>query len=93
MSTMSAPERQRMSIEDLNSRVPFLRLIGARQDPNFDDGIVRAFWLTLDELRACRERHRSPLLLQCIEDYLAGQRAPLALIHTDASVLQATAAL
>ena len=30
MSTMSAPERQRMSIEDLNSRVPFLRLIGAR---------------------------------------------------------------
>ena len=56
-----------------------------------DDGIVRAFWLTLDELRACRERHRSPLLLQCIEDYLAGQRAPLALIHTDASVLQAPA--
>ena len=29
MSAMSAPERQRMSIEDLNSRVPFLRLIGA----------------------------------------------------------------
>lgn len=56
-----------------------------------DDGIVRALWLTLDELRACRERHRSPLLLQCIEDYLAGQRAPLALIHTDASVLQAPA--
>jgi 8-oxo-dGTP pyrophosphatase MutT (NUDIX family) len=56
-----------------------------------DDGIVRAFWLTLDELRACRERHRSPLLLQCIEDYLAGQRAPLALIHTDTSVLQAPA--
>ena len=41
MSAMSAPERQRMSIEDLNSRVPFLRLIGARQDPNFEDGIVR----------------------------------------------------
>ena len=30
MST--APDRQRMSVEDLNSRVPFLRLIGAHQD-------------------------------------------------------------
>ena len=51
MSAMSAPERQRMSIEDLNSRVPFLRLIGARQDPNFDDGIVRVHLTDLrDEL-------------------------------------------
>ena len=50
-------------------------------------------WMTLDELHASAARHRSPLVLQCIQDYLAGQRAPLALIHTDASVLQATAAL
>jgi hypothetical protein len=27
-------------------------------------------------------------VLQCIQDYLAGQRAPLSLIHTDASVLE-----
>ena len=39
MST--TPPRQQLSIEDLNTRVPFLRLIGARQDPNFEDGIVR----------------------------------------------------
>ena len=37
---------------------------------------------------ACPERHRSPLLLRCLEDYLAGQRFPLHLVHTDASVLQ-----
>jgi hypothetical protein len=37
-------------------------------------------WLTLDEIRACRERHRSPLVLRCIEDYLAGKRFPLELI-------------
>lgn len=57
-----------------------------------DDGIVRAVWMTLDEVRACADRHRSPLVLQCIEDYLAGRRAPLALIHTDASVQQYEAA-
>ncbi len=53
-----------------------------------DDGIVRAVWLTPDELRSCSARHRSPLVLRSIEDYLAGRRAPLDLIHTDASVLQ-----
>ncbi len=53
-----------------------------------DEGIVRAVWLTLDELQASQERHRSPLVMQCIHDYLAGRRAPLELVHTDASVLQ-----
>lgn len=52
-----------------------------------DDGIVRALWLTPQEIRACRARHRSALVLQGIEDYLSGQRAPLSLIHTDPSVL------
>jgi phosphatase NudJ len=52
-----------------------------------DDGIVRAVWMTLDEIRACADRHRSPLVLRCLEDYLAGRRAPLDLVFTDASVL------
>ena len=54
-----------------------------------DAGIVRTLWMSADEIRACPERHRSPLLLRSLEDYLAGQRAPLHLVHTDASVLQA----
>lgn len=52
-----------------------------------DEGIVRAVWLTADEIRACAHSHRSPLLLTCLEDYLAGQRFPLDLITTDPSVL------
>lgn len=52
-----------------------------------DHGIVRVVWMTIDELRASVERHRSPLLLQCVEDYLAGQRFPLSLVHTDPSVV------
>ncbi len=45
-----------------------------------DAGIVAARWLTLDEIRQSRPRHRSPLVLRCIEDSLAGKRAPLELI-------------
>ena len=52
-----------------------------------DEGIVRSVWLSVDEIRACADMHRSPLLLTCIEDYLAGSRYPLELITTDTSVL------
>jgi 8-oxo-dGTP pyrophosphatase MutT (NUDIX family) len=51
-----------------------------------DTGIVRTLWMTLDELRASRARHRSPHVLSCVEDYLAGRRYPLHAITTDASV-------
>lgn len=53
-----------------------------------DDGIVRTLWLTLTELRASRERHRSPLVLRCIEDAAAGVRHPLGLVQVDGSVTQ-----
>jgi 8-oxo-dGTP pyrophosphatase MutT (NUDIX family) len=48
---------------------------------SLDEGIVRALWLTPDELRASVERHRSPLVLQCVQDHLAGRRYPLDLLH------------
>jgi len=52
-----------------------------------DTGIVRTLWMTPDEMRASSARHRSPLVLRCMEDYLAGQRYPLELIYTDAAVM------
>jgi 8-oxo-dGTP pyrophosphatase MutT (NUDIX family) len=51
-----------------------------------DEGIVRTLWLTPEEIRASQERHRSPLLMKCVEDYLRGQRFPLESLHTDASI-------
>jgi 8-oxo-dGTP pyrophosphatase MutT (NUDIX family) len=45
-----------------------------------DEGIVAAHWLTLDEIRALAPRHRSPLILRCIEDWLAGKRYSLELL-------------
>jgi 8-oxo-dGTP pyrophosphatase MutT (NUDIX family) len=44
-----------------------------------DTGIVRTVWLTLEELKATG-RARSPLVIRCIEDALAGQRFPLSMI-------------
>ena len=54
-----------------------------------DTGIVRTLWMTPDEVRASAERHRSPLVQRCIEDHLAGQRFPLALVQTDLTIFQA----
>jgi 8-oxo-dGTP pyrophosphatase MutT (NUDIX family) len=52
-----------------------------------DTGIVRTVWMTLDEVRASAARHRSPLVMRSIEDYVAGRRLPLDTVYTDASVL------
>jgi 8-oxo-dGTP pyrophosphatase MutT (NUDIX family) len=46
-----------------------------------DEGIARAVWLSLADIEACRDRHRSPLVMRCIEDYLAGRRFPLDVVH------------
>jgi ADP-ribose pyrophosphatase YjhB (NUDIX family) len=54
---------------------------GHDPDRALDKEIRRAAWLTLDEIRAERARHRSPLVLACVEDYLAGRRFPLDLIR------------
>ncbi len=51
-----------------------------------DHGIVRTLWMTAEELRATAHRHRSPLVLRCLEDYLRGVRYPLAAVYCDPSV-------
>ncbi|MDW3711497.1 MULTISPECIES: NUDIX hydrolase [unclassified Pseudomonas] len=49
-----------------------------------DTGIIGPRWLTRDELLAHREQWRSPLIIRCIDDYLAGERFPLSLIRDPA---------
>ncbi|WKB51044.1 NUDIX hydrolase [Eleftheria terrae] len=51
-----------------------------------DDGIVRTLWMTPQEIRASADRLRSPLVLRCIEDHLAGRRYPLDMLTTDPTV-------
>ena len=69
-----------------NSGTTYLRfaftgnILAHYPEQSLDEGIARAVWLTLDEIRASQARHRSPLVLRCVEDYLAGKRYPLELL-------------
>ena len=47
------------------------------KDRPLDAGIIGPVWLRRDEVTARRSQHRSPQLLRCIDDYLAGKRLPL----------------
>jgi 8-oxo-dGTP pyrophosphatase MutT (NUDIX family) len=56
------------------------------QEPGraLDRGILRTVWLTPKELRSRTARHRSPLVMRCVDDCLAGRRYPLELLtHYD----------
>lgn len=72
--------------------VTYLRIayggVAGEPDPQraLDAGIVRTVWMTLPELHASCARHRSALVLRCIEDHAAGRRFPLDLLHCDASI-------
>lgn len=46
-----------------------------------DDGIVRAVWMSPTELQQQSDRHRSPLVWQAVQDYLAGRRSPLSVLQ------------
>ena len=49
-----------------------------------DHGILRTHWLTRAQILEQQARLRSPLVLRCIDDYLAGQRSALAAVgHLD----------
>jgi 8-oxo-dGTP pyrophosphatase MutT (NUDIX family) len=63
--------------------VTFLRFCFSGKVSSFDEKrkldkeIVALHWLTVDELRKRSGEHRSPLVQQCVDDYLAGKRYPL----------------
>jgi ADP-ribose pyrophosphatase YjhB (NUDIX family) len=62
-------------------RFAFCGELGAQEpERKLDAGILRAVWMDADEVRATGDRHRSPLVLRCVEDYLAGRRHALELL-------------
>lgn len=48
-----------------------------------DRGIVAARWLSLADLKARTDDHRSPLVQKCVDDFLAGRRFPLDLFSAE----------
>ena len=67
--------------------IQYLRFVFACSDHGeetgrtLDEGIIRAQWLSYEDLQAQQDRLRSPLVMQCIEDYVAGRRFPLYLLR------------
>jgi 8-oxo-dGTP pyrophosphatase MutT (NUDIX family) len=62
-------------------RVAFCgELLAHDSSRKLDRGILRTRWLNREEVLEPRVRLRSPLVLQCMDDYLAGTRHPLSLI-------------
>ncbi|MFA6014990.1 MAG: NUDIX hydrolase [Gallionellaceae bacterium] len=60
------------------------RILAHHPERPLDEGIVQATWMSLDDIRATQARHRSPLILRCVEDYVAGKRYPLDILtHYD----------
>ena len=53
-----------------------------RPEQPLDTGIVRAVWLTHEQLLAQPGRLRSPLVLRCLDDYRRGMRQPLESVAT-----------
>jgi len=53
------------------------------RDPSrkLDEGIINAVWMSRDELLAQSNKIRSPLVMRAIDDYLAGRRFRLDLLH------------
>ena len=56
-------------------------------DRRLDEGIVRTLWMSAEQVRASADRHRSPLVLRCLEDHLAGRRYPLDAVLADESIV------
>jgi len=46
-----------------------------------DSGILKALWLSPEELQREHARHRSPLVWRIVADWRSGAHAPLALLH------------
>ena len=53
---------------------------GPDADRRLDRCVIRATWLTREQLTARPRALRSPLVLRCIDDYLAGSRHSLSLL-------------
>ena len=73
---------------DQHSDITYLRLCFSGTCENhhpeqaLDDGIIQAVWLNKEEIKENEDKMRSPMVTQCIDDYLSGKKYPLDLIKS-----------
>ncbi|MBC3869832.1 NUDIX hydrolase [Undibacterium oligocarboniphilum] len=68
-------------------RFAFTGELGQEYNRPLDTGILGTIWMSYNDILHSEHLHRSPLVLQCIDDYLRGKRAPLSLLFTHPSAL------
>ncbi|MBL0087213.1 MAG: NUDIX hydrolase [Ideonella sp.] len=87
-SRFQRPARPGHPAEDVSYlRFAFAGTVGEPEPGRaLDEPIVRTLWLTRDEIAAQAARHRSPLLMRCIDDHRAGRRYPLDTLFADPSI-------
>ena len=66
-------------------RFAFRGHVGAAENRPLDKEIVAVHWLTPEEIRRRKAEHRSPLVQQCVDDFLAGRSYPLDVFSRDFS--------
>jgi len=88
LARLQRPAAAGQPAEDITYlRFAYAGTVGAPEPGRLlDTPVVRTLWLTLDEVRASANRHRSPLVLRCIEDHAAGLRHPLVVVAADPSL-------
>lgn len=64
-------------------RFSFSGKVGKNLNKPLDSGILRAEWLTLEEIHQNQQALRTPMVLQCILDYLHKPSYPLKVFNPD----------
>lgn len=63
-------------------RIAFSGQVSAHYpDQELDDGIISTHWMSRDDVAVLGDRLRSPMVLHCIDDYIAGKQYPLDLLN------------
>jgi len=70
-------------VTETHIRLAFVGEAGERQDLPLDTGIIEPVWMTLDEIEASRDRHRGPMVLQCVLDSIRKPAYPLGIFSPD----------
>lgn len=64
-------------------RFSFSGTIGKKHPQALDKGIIKTEWMSLEEIKKTQAMHRSPLVLQCVLDYLHKPSYPLQVFSRD----------
>lgn len=56
------------------------KIIKALENQALDSDIIRTLWLSYEEIMQHKDQLRSPLVLECIDDYRKGKHYPLELL-------------